>query len=121
MQKQQPVYADIHHSTNPPAAPPPTELKLVVYAEVKQSANSSDAPLSSEYADIGHHVEVMEEAVQETCPTSCKGQCPVLCHVSTHNNINGFKVMPVLKSCDHYWPKACLLGNAQLRLTLQFL
>ena len=65
-QKQQPVYADIYHSANPPAAPPPTELQPVVYAAVNQS--SSDAPLSSEYDDIGHQVKVMEEAVQETCP-----------------------------------------------------
>ena len=83
MQKRQPVYADIHHSTNPPAAPPPTELKSVDYAEVKQSTNSPDADgvlchLSSEYDDIGYHVKVMEEAVQETRPTSCKGQCHVL-------------------------------------------
>ena len=88
MQKQQPVYADIHHSTNPPAAPPPTELKPVDYAEVKQSTNSPDADgvlyhLSSEYDDdIGHHVKVMEEAVQETHTTSCKSQCHVLCHVN---------------------------------------
>ena len=82
MQKQQPIYADIHHSTNPPAAPPPTELKPVDYAEVKQSTNSLDAPLSSEYDDTGHHVKVMEEAVQETYPTSCKGQCHVLCNVN---------------------------------------
>ena len=88
MQKRQPVYADIHHSTNPPAAPPPTELKPVDYAEVKQSTNSPDADgvlyhLSSEYDDIGHHVKKMKEAaVQETRPTSCKGQCLVLYHVN---------------------------------------
>ena len=79
-QKQQPVYSDIYHSANPPAAPPPTELKPVVYAAVQQSSNSPDAPLSSEYDDIAHHVKVMEEAVQETCPTSCKGQCHVSCY-----------------------------------------
>ena len=28
------VYADLHHSTNPPAAPLPTELKPVVYTEI---------------------------------------------------------------------------------------
>ena len=71
------VYADIHHSTNQPAAPPLTELKAVVYATVEPSTNSSDAPLSSEYDDIGHHVEMMDEAVQETCPTPYKGQCHV--------------------------------------------
>ena len=81
-EEQQPVYADIYHSTNPPAAPPPTELKPVVYAAVldKQSTNSSDAPLSSEYDDIRYHVKMMEEAVQETHPTSCKGQCHVSCY-----------------------------------------
>ena len=79
-QEQQPVYADIYHSANPPAAPPPTQP--VVYAAVlgKQSTNSSDAQ-SSEYDDIGYHVEVMEEAVQETCSTSCKGQCHVSYYV----------------------------------------
>ena len=88
-QEQQSVYAVIQHSTNPPAAPPPTELQPVVYAAVKQSTNSSDAPLSSEYDDIGYHVEMMEEAVQETCPTSCKGQClhqhGVMFHVPSAN------------------------------------
>ena len=79
MQEQQPVYADIYHSTNPPAAPPPTELKPVDYAAVKQSTNSSDAPLPSEYDDIGHQVKKMKEALQETRPTSCKGQCHVSC------------------------------------------
>ena len=82
LQEQQPVYADIYHSANPPAAPPPSELKPVAYAAVlgKQSTNSSDAPLSSEYDDIGHQVKVMEEAVQETCPTPYKGQCHVSCY-----------------------------------------
>lgn len=28
------VYADLHHSANPPAAPLPTELKPVVYTEI---------------------------------------------------------------------------------------
>ena len=83
-QEQQLVYADIYHSANPPAAPPPTELQTVLYAAVKQSTNSSDAPLSSEYDDIGHHVKVMEEAVQETCPTSYKGQCYVSCYIYKH-------------------------------------
>ena len=58
--------ADIHHSANPTAVLPPTELQPVVYTAVNQS--SSDAPLSSEYDDIGHQVKVMEKAVQETCP-----------------------------------------------------
>ena len=62
-QEQHLVYADIYHSANPPAAPPPTEPKPVVYAAVKQSTNSSDDPLSSEYDDIGYHVKMMEEAV----------------------------------------------------------
>ena len=84
MQKQQPVYADIHLSTNPPAAPPPTELKPVDYAEVKQSTNSLDASVSSEYDDIGRQVKVMEEAEQETCLTSCKGQCHVSCYFCKH-------------------------------------
>ena len=83
-QKQQPDYADIYHSANPPAAPPPTELKPIVYAAVEQSTNSSDAPLSSEYDDIGYHLEMMEEAVQKTCPTSCKGQCHVSCYSYKH-------------------------------------
>ena len=78
MQKQQPVYADIDHSTNPPAVPPPTHP--VDYAEVKQSTNSPDASLSSKYDDIGHYVEEMEEVVQETCPTPYKGQCHVSCY-----------------------------------------
>ena len=82
-QEQQPVYVDIYHSANPPTVPPPTELKPV-YAAVKQSTNSSDAPLSSEYDDIGHHVKVLEEAVQETCPTSYKGQCHVSCYFYKH-------------------------------------
>ena len=73
LQKQQPVYADIYHSTNPPAAPPPTELKPLVYAAVKQSTNSSDVSLPND--DIGHHVKM--EAVQEAHPTSCKGQFQV--------------------------------------------
>ena len=30
--------------------PPPIELQPVLYAAVKQSTNSPDAPLSSEYA-----------------------------------------------------------------------
>ena len=43
------VYTDLQHSTNPPAAPPPTEPKPVLYAEVKQSTtNQPAAPLPTE-------------------------------------------------------------------------
>ena len=85
------VYADLKQSTNPPAAPPPTQP--VVYAAVKQSTNSSDAPLSSEYDDIGYHVEMMEGTVQKTCPTPCKGQCHVSCYFCKHGSAHAIVIL----------------------------
>ena len=53
------MYAVLQQSTNPPAAPPPTQP--VVYAEVKQSTNPPAAPLPTEhkpnYADL-HHTDI---------------------------------------------------------------
>ena len=47
------MYADIQQSTNPPAAPPPTQP--VVYADIQQSTNPPAAPPSTQpvvYAEV---------------------------------------------------------------------
>ena len=37
----EPVYADLHHSTNPPAPPLPAELVPVQYVTVKKQTNNT--------------------------------------------------------------------------------
>ena len=51
--KPEVVYANTQQSTNPPAAPPPTQP--VVYADIQQSTNPPAAPPSTQpvvYAEV---------------------------------------------------------------------
>ena len=41
MNQQGPVYADLHHSTNPPAPPLPAELVPVQYATVEKQTDNT--------------------------------------------------------------------------------
>ena len=64
---KEPVYADLHHSTNPPAPPLPAELVPVQYATVKRQTDNAVTTQSTEdevivsqkpkepvYADLHH-------------------------------------------------------------------
>ena len=50
MKQQEPVYADLHHSTNPPAPPLPAELVPVQYATVQKQTDNT-VTIQSDHVD----------------------------------------------------------------------
>ena len=86
------MYAVLLKSTDPPAAPPPTQP--VVYAEVKQSTNPPAAPLPIEHkpnsADL-YHTDIHQHAPDVHVST------PVSAAASHHNDrANDTQVVQVL-------------------------